>query len=296
MLPEEVVRKIKNFEIQGSEINRYAIESFKNFCKEHNSVKDIEEAKEILCSAKKSDAVMQNCLNFVMQNLKNSKENLNEVADKSIAQFLEYKNNAEKEIFKVDFIPQDAKILIHCYSRTVIEMLKNARNRGKNFTVINTETRPNFTGRMTSKEISKYGIKNIHITDSAVAHFIRDVDFILIGCDAIDEYGILNKIGTLNIVIIAKFYNKPVYVAVSGVKFYRADKLKNIKEMRRNREVWDKENEEKKENAQNLDKVEIENIAYDFIDKDLISKVISEFGILNFDETIEKFKEVKFCR
>ncbi len=293
MLPEEVVRKIKNFEIQGSEISRYAIESFKNFCKEHNSVKDLEEANEILFAAKKSDSVMRNCINFVMENLKNSKENLNEVVDKSIAQFLEYKNNAEKEIFKIDFIPQDAKILTHCYSRTIIEMLKNARNSGKNFTVINTETRPNFTGRMTSKEISKYGIKNIHITDSAVAHFIRDVNFVLIGCDAIDEYGILNKIGTLNITIIAKFYNKPVYVAVSGVKFYLAGKLKNIKEMRRNVEIWDKE---KEENAQNLDKVEIENIAYDFVDKDLISKIISEFGNLNFDETIEKFKEVKFCR
>ncbi len=294
MLPEEVVRKIKNFEIQGSEISQYAIESFKDFCKTHNSIKELEKAKEILFAAKKSDSVMRNCINFVMENLnlKSSNENLNEVVVQSIAKFLEYKNNAEKELFKIDFIPQDAKILTHCYSRTVIEMLKNARNNKKNFTVINTETRPNFTGRMTSKEISKYGIKNIHITDSAVAHFIRDVHFVLVGCDAIDEYGLLNKIGTLNIAIIAKFYNKPVYVAVSSVKFYQAGKLKNIKEMRRKGEVWDK----KKEEDAQLDKVEIENIAYDFVDKDLINKVISEFGILNFDETINKFKEVKFCR
>ncbi|MDI6730732.1 MAG: hypothetical protein QMD06_04250 [Candidatus Altarchaeum sp.] len=293
MLPEEVVRKIKNFEIQGSEINRCAIESFKDFCKTRNSIKKLEKAKEILFAAKKSDSVMRNCINFVMENLKNSKENSNEVADKSIAQFLKYKNNAEKDIFKIDFISQDAKILTHCYSRMVIEILKNAKNSRKNFTVINTETRPNWTGRMTSKEISKYRIKNIHITDSAVAHFIKDVHFVLIGCDAIDEYGILNKIGTLNIAIIAKFKRKPVYVAVSGTKFYRTGKLKNIREMRRKREVWDRE---KEENTQNLDKIEIKNIAYDFVDKDLISKVISEFGILNFDETIEKFKEIKFCR
>ncbi len=288
MLPDEVARKIKNFEIQGSEINRYAFESFKNFCKEHNSIKDIEEAKEILCNAKKSDAVMRNCLNFVMRNLKNSKENLNEVVDKGLAQFLEYKNNAEKKIFNYsNFIPQDAKILTHCYSKTVIGILQNARNSGKNFTVINTETRPNFTGRMTSKEISKYGIKNIHINDSAVAHFIKDINFILIGCDAIDEYGILNKIGTLNIAIIAKFERKPVYVAVPSVKFCKENKLSEIKELRKKEEIW-------VENK-NLN-IEIENIAYDFVDKDLISKVISEFGILNFDETIEKFKEVKFCR
>ncbi|OQX20854.1 MAG: hypothetical protein BWK75_04465, partial [Candidatus Altiarchaeales archaeon A3] len=233
MLPNDVAEKIKNYEIQGSEISRYAIESFKNFCKGHNSIKDLEEAKEILCSAKKSDIVMRNCINFVMENLKNLNENLNEVVDKSINEFLDYKSNAEKEIFKIDFIPQDAKILTHCYSRTVIEMLKNAKNIGKNFTVINTETRPNWTGRMTSNEISMSGIKNIHITDSAVAHFMKDVNFVLIGCDAIDEYGILNKTGTLNIAIMAKFYNKPFYVAMSGVKFDRENKLSEIKEIRR---------------------------------------------------------------
>ncbi|PKP58017.1 MAG: hypothetical protein CVT88_08010 [Candidatus Altiarchaeales archaeon HGW-Altiarchaeales-1] len=286
MLPNEVAEKIKNFEIQGSEISRYAIESFRNFCKGHN-LKDIEKAKEILCSAKKSDAVMRNCLNFVMENLKNSKsENLDKILDKCLDEFLDYKNKAEKKIFRIDFIPQDAKILTHCYSKTVIEILKNAKNSGKNFTLINTETRPNRTGRMTSNEISMSGIKNIHITDSAVACFMKEVNFVLIGCDAIDEYGILNKTGTLNIAIIAKFYNKQVYVAAPSVKFYK-NKLSEIKELRKKEEIW--------EENKNLN-VEIENIAYDFVAQELISKVISEFGILGFDETIEKFKKVKFCR
>lgn len=293
MLPDEVVKKIKNFEIQGSEISKYAIESFKNFCKEHNSLKEIEKAKEILLSAKKSDTVTKNCLNFVMKNLKDSKlseededlnEDLNEVVEKSIAQFLEYKGSAEKKIFSYDIIPNNAKILTHCYSKTVIGILKNARNRRKNFTVINTETRPNFTGRMTSKEISEYGIKNIHITDSAAAHFMKEVDFVLIGSDAIDEHGILNKTGSLNIAIIAGFEHKPVFAAVPSVKFCRGCKLSEIKEFRKEEEVW----------KSNLN-VKIENIAYDFVDKGLISKVISEFGVLNFDESIEKFKQVKFC-
>lgn len=287
MLPDEVVKKIKNFEIQGSEISKYAIKSFKNFCKQH-SLKEIEKAKEILLSAKKSDTVTRNCLNFVMKNLKDPKreedEDLNEVVEKSIAQFLEYKSNAEKKIFSYDIIPNNAKILTHCYSKTVIGILKNARNRGKNFTVINTETRPNFTGRMTSKEISEFGIKNIHITDSAVAHFMKDVDFVLIGCDAIDEHGILNKTGSLNIAVIARFEHKPVFVAVPSVKFCKRCKLSEIKEFRKEEEVW----------KNNLN-VKIENIAYDFVDKGLISKVISEFGVLNFDESIEKFKQVKFC-
>jgi len=294
MLPNEVAQKIKNYDIQGSEISRYAIESFKNFYKTHSSVKDIEKAGKILYFAKKSEVVTQNCIKSVIKNLK--KQNSGDIFNKSIDEFLKYKGGAEKKISEIDFIPQDAKILTHCYSKTVIGMLKSAKNSGKNFTVINTETRPNFTGRMTSDEISMSGIKNIHITDSAVAHFIRDAHFVLVGCDAIDEYGILNKIGTLNIAIIAKFYNKPVYVAVSSVKLDKENKLSEIKELRKKEEMWGDRNLNKNnKNLNNKNLIEIENIAYDFVAQKLISKVISEFGILNFDETIDKFKGVQFC-
>jgi len=289
MLLSDVAKKIKNYEIQGSDVAKYAIGSFKNFVLNENSkdfdsfIKNIEDAKKILFDAKK-DPVMMNCINFAMKNLQTKNiEDAKKILNERIERFLNYKNLSEDKIceYGKNIIFQDAKILTHCYSKNVLKILKKSKKEGKNFLVINTETRPNFTGRMTSEEISNYKIKSIHIIDSAVAYFIKDIDFVLVGCDGINENGILNKIGTLNIAIIAKFYKKDFYVVAPGVKFYSN---KFTEELRKKEEIWNIKN----------DFIDVKNVAYDFVDKNFITKVISEFGILNYDETIEKFKSLEY--
>jgi translation initiation factor eIF-2B subunit alpha len=48
------------------------------------------------------------------------------------------------------------------------------------------------------------------------------VDMVLVGAQGVVENGgILNKMGTLQVAIVAKSYNKPLYVASESYKFAR---------------------------------------------------------------------------
>ena len=52
--------------------------------------------------------------------------------------------------------------------------------------------------------------------------YLKDIDFILTGADAICENGgIINKVGTHTISICAKQYSKPFYVLVSSLKYIK---------------------------------------------------------------------------
>lgn len=60
------------------------------------------------------------------------------------------------------------------------------------------------------------------ISDSAVAFYMGKVDMVLVGAQGVVENGgILNKMGTLQVAIVAKSYNKPLYVASESYKFAR---------------------------------------------------------------------------
>ena len=73
------------------------------------------------------------------------------------------------------------------------------------------------------KKLDEIGVPGILITDSAVAHYIvKEVDAIIVGAEAVVESGgIINKIGTYQIAIVAHAFNKPFYVAAESFKFTR---------------------------------------------------------------------------
>lgn len=84
------------------------------------------------------------------------------------------------------------------------------------------ECRPDCEGYRTVKELQAVGIPVQLVVDSAVAHIIGRVDFVLTGAEGVVENGgIINKIGTYQIAIVAKAMKKPFYVAAESFKFVR---------------------------------------------------------------------------
>ena len=73
------------------------------------------------------------------------------------------------------------------------------------------------------KELDDMGIPTIFITDCAVAHYLaQEVDMVFVGAEMVVENGgIVNKIGTYQIAIIAHSFNKPFYVAAESYIFTR---------------------------------------------------------------------------
>lgn len=120
------------------------------------------------------------------------------------------------------FIRDGSTILSHSKSSVVLSVLKHAKEQGKRFNVIITQTEPHKIGLQAAKEIKELGIPVKVILDSSVAVHIDNVDFILVGAEGVTESGgIINRIGTYQISILAKARSKPFYVVVESHKFNR---------------------------------------------------------------------------
>lgn len=95
--------------------------------------------------------------------------------------------------------------------------------KGKQFQVFACETRPVFQGaRLTVWELQQSGVDVTLITDSMAAHTIgaKGIEAIIVGADRIAANGdTANKIGTLNLALLAAAYQIPFYVAAPSSTF-----------------------------------------------------------------------------
>ncbi|QFG00965.1 S-methyl-5-thioribose-1-phosphate isomerase [Psychrobacillus glaciei] len=95
--------------------------------------------------------------------------------------------------------------------------------QGKQFQVYACETRPVFQGsRLTVWELQQSGVDVTLITDSMAAHTIgaKGIEAIIVGADRIVANGdTANKIGTLNLALLAHAFNIPFYVAAPSSTF-----------------------------------------------------------------------------
>ncbi|GLU22526.1 hypothetical protein SLE2022_385950 [Rubroshorea leprosula] len=121
-----------------------------------------------------------------------------------------------------DFIFDGCTILVHGFSRVVLEVLKTAAQNKKLFRVFCTEGRPDGTGLRLSTELAKLDVPVKLLIDSAVAYSMDEVHMVFVGADGVVESGgIINMMGTYQVALVAHTMNKPVYVAAESYKFAR---------------------------------------------------------------------------
>lgn len=118
-----------------------------------------------------------------------------------------------------------ASVLTHCNAGsiatsrygTALAPLHLAKEKGWEISAFATETRPVFQGaRLTSWELKQSGIPVTLLTDNMVGYLLqhRKIDAIIVGADRITANGdTANKIGTLQLAILANYYQIPFYVA-----------------------------------------------------------------------------------
>lgn len=125
-------------------------------------------------------------------------------------------------VLSQDFIFDWCTILVHGFSRVVLEILKTAAQNKKLFRVLCTEGRPDKTGVLLAKELAKLDVPVKLLIDSAVAYSMDEVDMVIFGADGVVESGgVINMMGTYQIALVAHTMNKPVYVAAESYKFAR---------------------------------------------------------------------------
>lgn len=99
------------------------------------------------------------------------------------------------------------------------------KNKSKIKNVIVTETRPKDQGVITAKQLLKNKIKVSFIIDSAISDFIGGVDIVVVGADALRREGLVNKVGTHPLALVAKENKKPFYVITSSLTIDRRKKI-----------------------------------------------------------------------
>lgn len=152
--------------------------------------------------------------------------------------FLQKAENSRQKIgyLSQQFIRDGSVILTHSKSRVVLQVLLEAAAKNKRFKVYVTESQPDHEGAGTEKILGENNIPCTVILDSAVGYIMERVDMVLLGAESVVESGgIINKIGTYPLAVMAKAMNKPVYIACESFKFLREYPLKQKEIENRNK-------------------------------------------------------------
>jgi methylthioribose-1-phosphate isomerase len=114
---------------------------------------------------------------------------------------------------------------------TALGVIRAAWGQGKKIKVIADETRPLLQGaRLTAYELKRDGIPVTLITDNMAGYVMSKglVDKVIVGSDRIVQDGVVNKIGTYSVAVLAHEHGIPFYVAAPKSTFDLAHKASDV--------------------------------------------------------------------
>ena len=256
-----ICKRIKDIKIQGAtNVAKAALSAY--------YLIPTKKSKEILLSLRPTEPMLSHVLALAD---KKTKEEI-------LSHFSDSQDKINKIVLKL--IKNDSRIFTHCHSTNVVKALIYAKKQGKNFEVCNTETRPLYQGRLTSKELSRAGIKVTQYVDSAAAIALSNCNLVFLGADALLNNSVINKVGSGMISELAKDKRIPVYIVADSWKYSH----KNVKIEERNfREVWNPKK----------NKIHVENPAFEPIPVKNIKGIVSELGVMPYKKFLSIAKRRK---
>ena len=201
--------------------------------------------------------------------------------------------------YGLTLIKEGDGILTHCNAGplatsrygTALGPILLGTERGISFKVFADETRPLLQGaRLTAYELQKAGVDVTLICDDMAATVMKNgwVQACFVGCDRVAANGdTANKIGTLGVAILARYYGIPFYVLgpTSTVDLGCPSGNDIPIELRAPEEIKEKFYKE----PMAPEGVRCYNPAFDVTDNSLITAIITEKGICRppFDESLK---------
>jgi translation initiation factor 2B subunit (eIF-2B alpha/beta/delta family) len=110
-------------------------------------------------------------------------------------------------------------ILTHSNSSAVRKSLLQARESGKSFSVVCTESRPMREGIELARDLGRQNIPTTLIADAAMASMLPEVNLVLVGADSVSLRGLVNKVGTSGLALSAGVLKLPIYALCGSEKF-----------------------------------------------------------------------------
>jgi len=285
--------RIRRLEVQGARnVAIAAIKALQTLAEQTKAqnktelLNELKEAQAALFASRETEPLMRNAIRWIITQTQDSDAEKADVLSKMIVsnvslflQNLEASREAAAEI-GAKRIRNGMLVFTHCHSSTVTRMIAKAKADGKNFSVICTETRPAFQGRITAREMVELGVQTMFIVDSAARSYMGDVDLVVVGADAITSEGnVVNKIGTSSIAVLANEARKPFYVVSELLKF-DPETLNGAYERIEQRspsEVW----------SEAPKQLSVRNPAFDITPSRYIHGIICEEGVIAPQSIVE---------
>ncbi len=167
-------------------------------------------------------------------------------------------------------VSNDATVMTHSFSSTILTALRQAWWGGKRFSVICPESRPICEGIAMAASLGMAGVPASLIADSACYRVLSGVQLVLVGADAASPRGIFNKTGTALAALAARELGVPVYVLCPSCKFLPRFYDPPPETPRDPRELLERD----------LPLVTVVNYHFDVTPLDYVSGIVTEDGVL----------------
>ncbi|MCL7415302.1 MAG: ribose 1,5-bisphosphate isomerase [ANME-2 cluster archaeon] len=283
----EIAEKIRSMEIRGAgTIARAAAEALKSHAQQFDGTKikefniQMSQTAEILVATRPTAVSLPNAIRMVMgytgKTVDEARTDLIRRADS----FIKSSKDATRRIGAIGSkrIRDGDTIMTHCNSQAALSVIAQAHKDGKDINVIATESRPRLQGHLTIAQLNELGINTSLIVDSAVRYFMKDVDIVVVGADAITANGsVINKIGTSQLALAAHESRTNLIVAAETYKFSPRTLLGEMVEIEE-RDVLEVMDSEK---LSAMLHVSVRNPAFDVTPPSYIDVICTEVGAIS---------------
>lgn len=283
---QATAEKIRTMEIRGAgRIAKAAAEAVRDYAAglEAASMEEfgasIREVSNFLISTRPTAVSLPNAVKFASKYTSGDIGEARQEIIRNANTFIERADSALEKIGKIGSrrIQDGDIIMTHCNSHAALSIITTAFEDGKAISVIATESRPRRQGLLTVRHLNDFGIPTTLIVDSAVRYYMKDVDKVVVGADAIAANGALvNKIGTSQLALAAHEARKSFMVAAETFKFSPSTIVGNPIEIeeRSPEEVVDPSV------LAELPHVQVRNPAFDFTPAEYIDMIVTDIGII----------------
>ena len=250
-------------------------------------VKFFDEGSKMLIDARETEPLLRHGMKYAKSKLRRW-SGAKEISDA----FLEYLWWIEREE-KVrpdigeKLIDDGDIVFTHCHSSSVVKVITTARKNGKKIQVYNTETRPLYQWRLTSKDFLAAWVPDTMVTDDTAPFFIdntieNDVDVkkVFLWSDCIKpDWATINKVWSFSIWLSSWHSGIPLYIIWSLLKI---DIDQNIWiEERHWKELW----------PEAPDGLKIVNYAFDMVPPKCITWIVTEFWVIRPENLMKEVKK-----
>ncbi|CAH1159633.1 unnamed protein product [Phaedon cochleariae] len=177
-------------------------------------------------------------------------------------------------------------ILTYGCSSLIRKILLEAHKDEKKFEVIIVDSRPLLEGKEMLRRLVVAGIKCSYVLINALSYVMNSVTKVILGAHALLTNGyVMSRIGTAQVALLARAYNKPVLVCCETYKFserVQTDSFvyNEIGDADLLRTTHTSETESPLSKTKDMNKLMPLNLLYDVTPPDLVTAVVTEIAIL----------------